>query len=731
MATFLYRLGRLSFRRRRWVVALWLAVLVAVGTAAGALSQPTTDTFAMPGTESQAAFDLIGDRFPEAPVGGATARVVFAVEDGTKLTDPDRRAAVGDTVAALRDAPQVATVSDPFQGRAISPDGTVGYAQVQYAVQSPELTPAALDALAAAGDPAEARGVRVEVGGDALQAPPAQSATEVIGVAVAALVLIVTFGSLVAAGLPLVTAFLAIGISMAAITAATAFVELSSTAPVLAMMLGLAVAIDYSLFIVSRYRHELSEGRSGEEAAGRAVGTAGSAVVFAGATVVIALSALAVVGIPFLTVMGLAAAGTVAVAVLVALTMIPALLGFAGTKVLGRRARKGAAPVQRPGAGARWGRFVTRHRVPVLIAAVLGLGALAVPVADLQLGMPGDEVAAPATTQRQAYDLVARGFGAGFNGPLITVVDTAGAADPKGAAAAIAADLSEVDGVAAVTPPMFNPAGDAALLTVIPSTGPSDTATENLVAAIRDRAAGWSDSTGADVAVTGQTAMLIDISAKLGDALLPYLAVIIGLALLLLLLVFRSILVPLKATAGFLLTIGATFGAVVAVFQWGWLSDVFGVDNPAPIMSMLPIFMVGVVFGLAMDYELFLVTRMREDFVHGASPTDAVIGGLDHGGRVVTAAALIMISVFAGFVFSGEAMIMSMGFAMAAGVAIDAFVVRMTIVPAVMSLLGRSAWWLPRWLDRVLPDVDVEGEKLRKLLADESAEVRQLAGAGV
>jgi RND superfamily putative drug exporter len=714
MATYLYRLGRLSFRRRRWVVALWLAVLFAVGTAAGTLSQPTTDDFSMPGTESQEALDLLGERFPDMAAGGATARVVFAPEDGT-LTDPEVRQTVQATVAALREAPQVVGVTDPYEGRAVSPDGTVGFAQVQYDVQAPELTDDALDALEHAGDGAEAAGVRVEIGGDALQAPPEQSATEIIGVGVAALVLVITFGSLVAAGLPLVTAFIALGVAMSGILAVTAFVELPSTAPVLAMMLGLAVAIDYSLFIVSRYRAELAGGRDSEEAAGRAVGTAGSAVVFAGATVVIALAALAVVGIPFLTVMGLAAAGTVAVAVLVALMMVPALLGFAGTKVLGRRARSGRQPATpKAGAGERWGRFVTRHRVPVLIAAVLGLGALALPAADLELGMPGDEVAAEHTTQRQAYDLVAKGFGPGFNGPLMVVVDMADA--HPDAATAVAAGLTGLDGVAVVTPPIPNEAGDTALLTVVPTTGPSDAATEDLVGTIRDRAGEWTAESGADVAVTGTTAMLIDISGKLADALLPYLAVIIGLALVLLLLVFRSILVPLKATLGFLLTIGATFGAVVAVFQWGWLGGLFGVDTPGPIMSMLPIFMIGVVFGLAMDYELFLVTRMREDFVHGASPTEAVVGGLEHGARVVTAAALIMISVFAGFIFSGEPMITSMGFAMAAGVALDAFVVRMTVVPAVMSLLGRSAWWLPRWLDRVLPDVDVEGEKLRLML---------------
>ena len=729
MATFLYRLGRLSFRRRRWVLLLWLVLLMAFGVGAGVLSKPTSDNFSMPGTESQQAIDLLGERFPQFAANGASARVVFEATGGGTLSDPERRAAVQAAVATLRTAPQVASVTDPFQGRAVSPDGRIGYALVQYEVQPPELTEEARAALTGVSGPAEAHGVRVEVGGNAFQAPPEQSATEALGVAVAAVVLVITFGSLIAAGLPLLTAFVALGIGMSAITAASAFVELSSTAPVLAMMLGLAVAIDYSLFIVSRYRHELALGRTGEEAAGRAVGTAGGAVVFAGATVVIALSALAVVGIPFLTVMGLAAAGAVAVAVLVALSLLPAILGFAGTRVLGRKDRKALSAGQAihddesgGGAGERWGQFVTRHRVPVLIAAVLALGVTAVPVTDLRLGMPGDEVAAPESTQRQAYDLLTKGFGPGSNGPLLVVVDTAGSADPKAAAGTVATRLSTVAGVVAVTPPVPNAAGDTAMLTVVPASGPGDPATEDLVHAIRSGAPDWTD---AKVAVTGQTAMMIDVSAKLGDALLPYLAVIIGLALLLLVLVFRSILVPLKATLGFLLTIAATFGAVVAVFQWGWLGLA---DSPGPIMSMLPIFMIGVVFGLAMDYELFLVTRMREEYVHGAEPTEAVVGGFRHGARVVTAAALIMISVFAGFVFSGQTMIMSMGFAMAFGVAVDAFVVRMTVVPAVMSLLGRGAWWIPRWLDRVLPDVDVEGEKLWNHLAEPAAEPRTLAG---
>ena len=507
---------------------------------------------------------------------------------------------------------------------------------------------------------------------------------------------------------------------MAGIRIASGFVDLGSSSSTLALMLGIAVAIDYALFIVSRYRHEITAGRSPEQATAHAVGTAGSAVTFAGLTVFIALAALTVVGIPVLTEMGLAAAFAVVVAVFIALTLLPALLGFAGRRVMGRRRRDPGAAAARPAAGLRWARFVTRRPVAVLVTAVLGLLVLAVPALDLRLGLPGDNLAGADTTQRKAYDLLTEGFGPGFNGPLTVVIDGAGSADTEVAAEQAAGTIKDLAGVVSVSPPNLNPAGDTAILQVIPATAPDSAETESLVHAIRGTDDALRAGTGADLAITGTTAVDIDMSDKMGAALAPYLAVIVLLAFVLLMLLFRSVLVPLKAIAGFLLSVVATFGAVVAVFQWGWLGGLFGVDQAGPIMSMLPVILIGIVFGLAMDYEVFLISRMREEHVHGAEPRRAVVDGFAHSARVVTAAAIIMISVFAGFILSPESFIKSIGFALAAAILFDAFVVRMTIVPAVMTLLGRRAWWLPRWLDRVLPDIDVEGEKLRDRPAEPS-----------
>ncbi|WP_345542178.1 MMPL family transporter, partial [Phytohabitans rumicis] len=415
------------------------------------------------------------------------------------------------------------------------------------------------------------------------------------------------------------------------------------------------------------------------------------------------------------------AAFTVAVAVVIALTLLPALLGFAGRRILGKRFRDPEAS----GAtsfGTRWARAVTRRPVAALLIAVVGLGVVAVPTLDLHLGMPDDSTAAPDTTQRKAYDLLSAGFGKGFNGPLIVAVD-APAGTVQTAADQVAGQIRGLDNVDAVTEPVLNQAGDTAILTVIPTSGPSDTATEDLVRAIRQQ-----DGTaaGAAIGVTGLTAINIDMSAKLGAALIPYLAIVVGLAFILLMLVFRSLLVPVKATLGFLLSVAATFGAVVAVFQWGWLADVLGVDQVGPIISFLPVVLIGIVFGLAMDYQVFLVTRMREEYVHGTPPREAVVAGFGHGARVVTAAAIIMISVFSGFILAPDAIIKSVGFALGIAVLFDALIVRMTIVPAVMTLLGKTAWWLPRWLDKLLPNVDVEGEKLRHQLDDapESSPVR-------
>jgi RND superfamily putative drug exporter len=533
-------------------------------------------------------------------------------------------------------------------------------------------------------------------------------------VAVAAVVLVLTFGSLVAAGMTMLNALLGVTVGMAGLYALSGTVELTSTAPLLALMLGLAVGIDYSLFITARHRQNLRQGLDPEEAAGRAVGTAGSAVVFAGATVVIALAGLSVVGIPFLTVMGLAAAATVVVAVLVAITLLPALLGFAGRRVLSRRERRPGTPAEpSEGFGFRWARLVTHRPVPVVLAGVAVLVALAVPATTMRLALPDAGTAPRGTSLREAYDLVSAGFGPGFNGRLAVVVTTDSPQDTARVAKEILARLNGTPSLLALLPPQRNQSRRTAVLAVIPTGGPSSEATADLVHEIRQRLAPLRAGPGVDVAVTGATAVGIDVSEKLAGALPVYLLLVVGLSILLLALVFRSILVPVKAALGFLLTVAATFGVTVAVFQRGWGAALLGIDTPGPLVSFLPILLIGILFGLAMDYEVFLVSRMREDFVHGDTAREAVVGGMGHGARVVTAAALIMIAVFGGFMLLDDPVIQSMGFALAVGVLIDAFVVRMTLVPAVMSLLDERAWWLPRWLDRILPNVDIEGESLR------------------
>ncbi|MFF3718215.1 MMPL family transporter [Streptomyces prasinus] len=731
MATLLYRLGRFAFRRRHFTALFWVALLALAGVAAAGAPVAGNSSFSIPGTEAQKAFDVLEERFPGASADGATARVVFKAPAGEKMTDAGNKAIVQDTVGELSDGSEVARVTDPYQGGGVSEDGTVAYASVSYRVSGMELEESSRDSLEDAAESARDAGLTVEVGGDALQAVPATGATEIIGIGVAAVVLVITFGSLVAAGLPLLTALIGVGIGVASITALASALELGSTTSILATMIGLAVGIDYALFIVSRYRAELAEGREREDAAGRAVGTAGSAVVFAGLTVVIALVGLSVVNIPMLTKMGIAAAGTVVIAVLIALTMVPALLGYAGRRVRAagekgkRRGRedeekengtargKAQEKAQRPNMGTRWARFVVRRPVAVLLLGVVGLGAAAIPASSLELGLPDDGSQPTSTTQRRAYDLLSEGFGPGFNGPLVVVVDAKGSDDPDAVFRQTGDDIKALDDVVSVSPAAPNKTGDTATITVVPDSKPSSVATEDLVHDIRDAGAGIKADTGADVLVTGATAMNIDVSQKLNDALVPYLTLVVGLAFLLLIVVFRSILVPLKAALGFLLSVMAALGAVVAVFQWGWLSGLMGVEETGPVMSMMPIFMVGVVFGLAMDYEVFLVTRMREAYVHGEEPDEAVVTGFRHGARVVGAAAVIMMAVFAGFIGSSESMVKMIGFGLAIAVFFDAFVVRMAIVPAVLALLGKKAWWLPKWLDRALPNVDVEGEGLR------------------
>ncbi|SOD95377.1 MMPL family transporter [Blastococcus haudaquaticus] len=731
MATLLARLGRASFRHRGVVSVVWLAVLGAVVALLLTLGNSFDDEFTIPGSESQDALDQLNEAAPGA--GGASAQIVFVAPDGATVADPAFAAAIQQVVATAAETPQVGSVADPFRTQAIAPDGGAALATVSFEVERELLDPGTLDALQETTAAAEDAGLEVAVGGNAFGTTGVTiGATEFIGVGVAVLVLVLTFGSLLAAGLNLLTAFIGIAIGMGALLLTSNLVTLSSSAPTLALMIGLAVGIDYTLFILSRHRTQLAAGMDPEESTARAVGTAGSAVVFAGLTVVIALSGLTVVGIPFLTVMGVGAAGTVLVAVLVALTLLPALLGFAGARLApkpgSRTARREAADAAAStgvggSMGARWTRLVTRRPLLTVVAVLAGLIVLALPAPQLQLALPDNSTAAPESPERQAYDLISDNFGPGLNGPLVVLVEGLDPATAERSVGEIAVALGGtptqtpgefeggLDDVAYAQPTLL-PDGTTAIVTVIPESGPQEEATNQLVGAIRDLAPDLEEETGADLAVTGQTAVAIDVSDRLGAALLPFAVVVVGLALVLLLLVFRSILVPIKAAVGFLLSVAASFGAVVAVFQWGWFSDLLGVPATGPVISFLPVLLMAVLFGLAMDYEVFLVSRMREEYVHGAEPREAVVTGARHAARVVVAAALIMFSVFASFVTIEDVIVKAIALGLAVGILVDAFLVRMTLVPAVLALLGRSAWWLPRWLDRILPDLDVEGARL-------------------
>ena len=553
---------------------------------------------------------------------------------------------------------------------------------------------------------------------------------EIIGIAVAALVLIIMLGTLIAAGLPLLMALVGVAVGVGATFALSGAVDMSSISPMLALMLGLAVGIDYSLFIVNRHRGQLLAGMDAEESVALATGTSGNAVLFAGLTVIIALAALVVPGLPFLAVMGLSAAGTVAVAVVVALTLTPAVLSLVGRKLISKRAwakaeKHNAAPGHETEDRAKdeyrsshgWGGIVTNHPWLALLAGVVLLGVVALPASQLRLALP-DASSEPVASQAfKAYDVTKRSFGEGMTGPIIVVGDfPAGLTDAEAQAKQfdVADILRETENVSAAVPLALSEDRRTAVFQVIPNEGPASASTVRVVSELRAEKGQIKDSTGVSIGLTGQTAGNVDVSTKLGDALPPYLAIVVGLSLILLLLVFRSIWVPLLATGGFLLSLAAAFGAVVAVYQWGWLGPVFGVENPGAVLSFLPIILIGVLFGLAMDYQVFIASGMRESYMHGESAKHAVRSGFSHAAAVVTAAAIIMVSVFSGFIFSHLNMVRPLGFAMAFGVLIDAFVVRMTIVPAVMYLLGEKAWWLPRWLDRILPDVDVEGAKLRK-----------------
>ncbi|HEV3377579.1 MAG TPA: MMPL family transporter [Thermoleophilaceae bacterium] len=719
MATYLYRLGRWAFDNRRKVLLGWVAVLVAIAFSAASFSGTYSEKFEVPGTESQRAQDLLAEKYPGA--GGGSARVVYVAPDGEKLTDAENKAAVMESAAKAEQAKDVSMVVDPYSAKAISEDGRIGYTDVIYPMPADEVDDTAREELEATAEPADAAGLQVEFGGG-LVTDETEAKSESIGILVGFLVLAITLGSLVAAGLPLLTALMGVGISVGAITALTGAFDLTETAPTLATMLGLAVGIDYALFILSRHRQNMGDGMEPREAAAQAAGTAGSAVVFAGLTVVIALVGLVVVNIPFLTVMGLAAAGAVIVAVLIATTLLPALLGFTGkragrlNRVLAFRPR-GRKP-GRETASVRYARFVTRRRWPVLVAGLVALLVVALPATHMKLGLPDGGYKAEDNTERKAYDLLTEGFGPGFNGVLTVVVDAPGSTEEqqKEIAGTVTSTLEEFPNVAAVSPPSQNEAGDVTIALVTPKTGPASDETKELVDYMREQADTIPEESGIEAYVTGTTALNIDTADTLAASLPRYIAVVVGLALLLLMVVFRSVWVPIKAAAGFLLSIAAAMGAVVWVFQDGNLAEALGVAQSGPIVSFLPVLLIGILFGLAMDYEVFLVSRMREAFVHSGDAREAVVTGYGQSGRVVTAAAVIMTAVFAAFLLDPDPVIKSIGFSLAVGVLVDAFIVRMTLVPAVMAVLGRRAWALPRRLERIVPEVDIEGEGLGRTL---------------
>ncbi|MFI9102264.1 MMPL family transporter [Streptomyces fildesensis] len=718
MSVYLYRLARWAFRRRRLVLLVWVLAAGLAITLSAVGGGKTDNTFTVPGTESQQATNLLKAKLPA--LGGGQTQIVFATRGATKVTDPAYRAGIEASIAKLKTVPQVGLVSDPFAAKGISQSGHVALGSVQFTAQPSDVKKETLDAVEAAVVPARDAGVEVEYSGSVY--PGWQTAVsetpELIGLVVAFVILSITFGALVAAGLPILTALIGIVVTLMTVTALASVMTIASTSTTVAMMLGLSCGIDYGLFILARHRNNLLVGMSIEESAAMAAGTAGSSVVFAALTVIIALCGLAVVGIPFLSVMGFAAAGAVLVALLIALTLMPAMLGFAGNKV----ARFISTPL-RPGHhesvariaatepehtfGAAWARFVVRFRVPMLIGGTALLVVLALPLLSMELGLPSGSSKPEGNTQRKAYDLTTDNFGAGFNGALLVVADGV----PDGAAAdPITAELARIPGVVSATP--LSAANQVAVIRVIPSTGPNDEATADLVHRIRNDRAAIAGTSGAQLLVGGTTASNIDVSAKLSSALPVFLIVVVGLAFILLTLAFRTILVPIKSIIGFLLSVAAAFGAQVAMFQWGWGEQLFGI-TPSQTISFLPILMLAIIFGLSSDYEVFVVSRIKEDFTKNGDALKAVERGTGLAARVVTAAALIMFSIFVAFMFTDDPIVKAIGFSFAAGVFLDAFVVRLTLVPAFMAIIRAKIWYHPKWFGRYIPDLDIEGDRLQ------------------
>ena len=748
MPALLHSLGRWCARHATRVLAAWALLIAALGGIVATTGIQLDDTFTISGTESMRGLEVLSDRLPQA--AGTSEQVLITSSNGRI---ENHAPAVNAFALQASQIDGVAMVSPPFGDKAtgvpstVSEDGAHVLVQVQADASVGSITTGTTPKAKTVAQDLDTLAERVEAMDSSLTVQRSGnidqevgigiSAVELVGVAIAAIVLLITFGSLMAAGTPLIAAAVGVGTGMLGILAAASVTDINSTTPVLAVMIGLAVGIDYALFIVSRAREYLADGVEPAEAAGRATATSGGAVVFAGTTVIVALCGLSVASIRFLTTMGLASAAVVAVAVLVALTVVPALIGLLGERLLSRRRRAagvGADADRRP--ASRWVRAVTRRPWATIGAVVVLLGLCAVPASGLRLALTDNGFAEKGSQQRETYDAVAAAYGEGYNSPIIVIADVS---EPSGSVAAVqglARDLSQLDGVEGVSLATPNEDGTLAFVQIRPEKSQADPATMELVRNIRSHAGDYESRYGlTDVMVTGQTAVAIDVAEALNDALIPFGIVVVGLSLILLMVVFRSIAVPVTATLGYLLSLGAGMGAVGAVFGWGWAADLLAVSKVGAVISFLPVIVMGVLFGLAMDYQVFLVSRMREEWTRRraeataarpAARREAAVAAVEAGflgsAKVVVAAAVIMIGVFIAFVHTDNVYVKPIALGLTVGIAADAFLVRMTLIPALMAALGEKAWWLPAWLDRLLPVVDVEGEGLEQTLEQEESD---------
>ncbi|MFF7902293.1 MMPL family transporter [Streptomyces sp. NPDC007920] len=734
-------LARWCVRHRLVVVLLWLLAFGGITAAASVTGSAYSNDYEVPGTESGRATQLLKEGFPG--LGGDSDTVVWHTGSGT-VRAPDVEQTMTRTLDRIAALPQVASVTSPYTDQGvgsdqISPDGHTAYATVTFTRPSQDITKPQAEAVVEAAKAADADGLQVELGGSAisLTAASGDHTAEIVGVLVAAAVLLVAFGSLAAAVLPIASALLSVGTAHAAIGLLGHAMTVADFAPMLGMLIGLGVGIDYALFIVTRHRRGLKRGLTPTEAVTNAVATTGRAVVFAGATVCIALLGMLILRLGFLNGVAVAASLTVVLTVAASVTVLPVLLSFLGPRALSRRERRrlaehGPVPEVPTGFAARWSAFVERHPKALGVVALAVITVLALPTLSLHLGT-SDQGNDPGTsTTRKAYDLVAKGFGPGVNGPL-TLVTRVDGAEGRLTLDNLDTTLRATEGVAAVTPATYNSSGTVAYLTVVPDSAPQSQRTSDLVQRLRTDVLPRAETgTTLDLHVGGVTAGYDDFAGVIIGRLPLFVGVVVGLGCVLLLLAFRSLGIPLKAAAMNIAAVAAAFGVVVTIFQWGWGSEFLGLGRAGPIEPFLPVIMVSVLFGLSMDYQVFLVSRMYEEWLETGDNRRAVRVGLAETSRVINSAAVIMISVFLAFVLSGDRVIAMFGIALASAVALDAFVLRTLLVPALMHLLGRANWWLPRRLDRVLPRISIEPpecraahERLTDVVGELATETRQ------